>query len=223
MKTTFTGLLAAVMFAMLAPRAQAETFEFLGQVIKLEPPAGLCAVGQTDLEKEYMKYRREMTKAAGALTQMAVACDQLAKFRAGEVDGFTWWAQVMVLKREGQLYTSARTRADFVNYVAGVSANEKIDYEEANRRVEQQLSKVGASATMSDLVPLGVRDNVFFASMRMKFKEGDGPELPMNIIMAVTLARQLPVTVQVYRTPNAGQVPLLKIASQYAAKVIELN
>lgn len=223
MKSVFSGLLAVAMLALSAHTAHAESFEFLGQVIEIKPPQGLCAVGQTEREKEYMEYRRKMTQPAGALTQMAVPCDQLAKFRAGEVEGFTHWAQVMVLKREGQLYKSVRTRAQFVQYVAGVSANEKIDYAEANRRVGQHLSKVGASAKMSDLVPLGVRDNAFFCSMRMKFKEGDGPELPMNVIMAVTLAKQLPVAVQVYRTPQAGEVPLLKIAGQYAARVIELN
>jgi hypothetical protein len=223
MKSALFGLFTAAVLTLSAPIAHAETFEFLGEVIEVKPPQGLCAVGQTDLEKKYMKYRREMTKPAGALTQMAVPCDQLAKFRAGEVEGFTYWAQVMVLKREGQLYKSARTRAQFVQYAAGVSATEKIDYAEANRRVDEHLSKAGASATMSDLVPLGVRDNAFFCSMRMKFKEGDGPEIPMNVVMAVTLAKKLPVVVQVYRTPQAGQVPLLKIAGQYAAKVIELN
>lgn len=214
--------LLSVLIWFAIATAHAESFEVLGRTIELTPPTNFCRLGSTAREAALLDLQTKSTAPAGVLTQFTVPCNELEDFRQGKIDSFSRWAQVLVLRRQGQLQLVRESREDFVRSTAGNVSSTPVDFADVNRQIRQHLSQSGMQIAMTGMQPLGIRDSAFFATVQMASEE-NGLKVPMVAVIAATVANRLPIVVQVYATARAPDEPLIEIASSYVQSVVTQN
>lgn len=202
--------------------AHAETVTVLGRALQLTPPDGFCILGGSPRETALLQMQTNNTAPAGVLAQFTVPCGELDDFRSGRIDNFGRWAQVLVLRRQGQLRPVSESRDEFVRATASNVATQSVDFGEIDRRLNQYLSKSDAKVTMSVMQPIGVKDSAFFTTMQMMVQSGEA-SVPTVAVVAITVANHLPVAVQVYGTPRASSASLSTTAAAYAKSVVAQN
>lgn len=202
--------------------ANAESVFVHGRKLELAQPVGFCPLGDTSRETKLLEMQRRNVSPAGELAQFSVSCDELSEFQKGNLESFSVWAQVLVLRRHGKFSLVFEKREQFVRAIAGNVSTRSVDLAETSRRANEHLAQAGVRVQALGMEPIGIRDSAFFATMRLK-AEANGVTEPMVAVVAVTVANRLPVAVQVYGNSRASGMPLASIAATYVSSVVNQN
>jgi hypothetical protein len=215
-------LVSILAAACLVASAHAEEVSVGGNTLDLTLPKGFCALGDSERENELKAQQRRASESFGELVQFGAPCDSIREFRDGKIDNFPHWAQVMILKKGGQIPKIAKSREEFLRDTAGSAETEKIDFEKVNRELKSRLAKVDASGEMTGSSNIGLQDSAFYISLHGKLSAGDR-SVPFLAVMGLTVAKQMPLAVQVYGTPQAPDAPLFDVAHEYMESITAKN
>jgi hypothetical protein len=219
---TLRGLVIFLTSILFAPASGAESVVVIGRKLDLDPPNGFCLLGNSEREIQLLTRQRDNAALSGELAQFTVPCDEVSEYLLGKIDSFSRWAQVLVVRRQGQLGLVSETREEFVRATARNASTQSVDFAEVERKANQHLSQSGMTIGMSGMEPIGIKDSAFFAMMRMT-AEGNGVVVPIVAVVAATVVNRLPIVVQVYRTQRATDEPVASVAVSYVQSVINKN
>ena len=97
-----------------------------------------------------------------------------------------------------------------------------VDMSEINRRANEHRSSSKIKVAMSGMQPIGATKDAFFVQGQMS-AQTNGDSTSMIVIVAATVANQLPIMVHVYATPKATGAPPMQSATDYVSNILRKN
>jgi hypothetical protein len=191
-------LLVALMAATTGV-AHAETLEALGRVLKFTNPAGYCTPGKSERERALVDFSAKALGTGSRLLHMAVACSELADFKAGRKDMLAHWIQIQHVSAKGKYITVDVSREEFLTAVSGALTQKAltIDPKEINRQLEASLGSDELKLSEPQIRPLGRDSDAAYISLRMKASAGGESQI-VTAVGGLTVVKQVPVLVNVY-------------------------
>jgi hypothetical protein len=162
---------------VLAPSAPPEPLGpnealLAGERLKLEPPAGYCALdGNHDDDARLLNGMQERSPANFIVVRVFVSCDQATAVRSGMFEKLDSFGAISVKQEQGHVVTAGgRTRAEYLNAVEASSP--KMDLDQINRDMNDRLAGIHASGSVSSASVLLRDDAAVYIGAVAQFQVG---------------------------------------------------
>ncbi len=194
--------LAAAAFCFLAGPAEAADFRIADRFLAIEPPPSYCAVDRGIAEEnDLVEFIEQINAGLNRVLLVFVDCDELGLWRSG---------QVTLLQRYGQVLTPIEEvayrgmpRTVFLEQLQmAMDRAIPVGVEAGRARMETVLPELEAGQTES-LGVLEVDDLALYAAIAQKMGLGQ-TEIVMAGVFAMTLVKDVPISVNLYRPYDGG-------------------
>ncbi len=216
-------VLSGLLLVCLTNTANAEVFTFAGREIALDPPQGWCRLEESrPAEADKIALQRKIHGTANHLVMVYTPCDELAALRAGQRAEIGLLGGITIIQQDGAIRPApGLSRASFldqlVRSIPGLDINSVM---QASR--ERALGPDARGPAYA--VPV-VRQDEFAAYLgsSAKIAVGDGREIVLNAVNAVTLLNGLPVGMSIAALGDISLDTLFAQQQRNAATLVAAN
>ena len=207
-----TLVVAATVFAV-SPPASAAPVTAAGVVLELPPPPEMCLLDVAHpVDKTLFQRVVVATRGSSEVLAAFAECAELKRLRAGTED-VSHWGQYLRPTPPGAAPRVTASRAVFVRGVAdGLT---KLTFASSLEKASKQLAEGGVKMGS---VPLGLlhsdSDAVFFGL----FAYYGDVEVPSTLVTAMTVVKQVPVSINLY-APGASPQSAAQLLTQQKANL----
>jgi hypothetical protein len=211
---------------MAIATAHAETFTFDKHQIILEPPKGYCALdaGRPE-EQAIIENQKALQSAYNEVAMVFVACADLEKLRARQLDRIDDMGSFQIVKQAGRI--SAVSGFSRPAYLAEIAKSmPQFDSQAVLDETVARIRNSGNGAMNVNTSGMLAQDRsaIYFGGMATMTR-ADGSSIPKIFVSATTLIDALGVAMSIGR-PSAAETDLQKLLAEQrenAAALIQAN
>ncbi len=197
-----TAALAGAAFWSLAGPAQAANFRIADRSLAIEPPPSYCAVDRGIAEEnDLVEFIEQINAGLNRVLLVFVDCDELGLWRSGRVSLLQRYGQVLTPIEEVAYRGMPRT-VFLEQLEMAMDRAIPVGVEAGRARMETVLPELEAGQTES-LGVLDVDDLALYAAIAQKMGLGQ-TEVVMAGVFAMTLVKDVPISVNLYRPYDGG-------------------
>ena len=190
-------LLLAGIWLFRADPLAAESYQIAGRDLRIAAPAGYCAIDRNiAAERDLHQVIAQVNSGLNRVLLIFADCGELQGWRRGEIAGLSRHGQILTPIGENALETL--TRGAFLDRLHKVMDQ---TFDNGLQEGRSRAIAVLPELTLGEVRSLGVlaRDEAALYAGMAELLEQDGRELVMAGVVAISLANQVPLSVNLYR------------------------
>ena len=219
----FSALTALALVAFAAANAWAEDFSIAGRNLTVKVPGSYCALDRENpAEKEMFEVMERVQAGLNRVLLVFYDCAELRAMHRGELSTFGRYGQVLTPIRE-QAYPGISRDMFFAELRKVFDRAFAIGAERGRSNVERSVPDMQIGEARS-LGILGTDPRALYAGMLEKV-EFEGEVATVAAVVSVTLLKDVPVSVNLYRTyeDETSFDLLLEEQRNYMERLTRLN